>query len=81
MKLAPQPQNIMEWIALKADLIPVPLAHTHICFMLSKAILEAFSLNVFEAFKEGSKNIEQIWVCASGTGTRSAFNAIHSIMF
>ena len=59
MKLAPQPQNIMEWIALKADLIPVPLAHTHICFMLSKAILEAFSLNVFEAFKDGSKNLEQ----------------------
>ena len=45
MKLAPIPQNIKEWIALKADLVPVPLAHTHICFMLSKAVLEAFSLN------------------------------------
>ena len=59
MKLAPIPQNILEWFALKADLVPVPLAHTHICFMLSKAILEAFSLNVFEAFKDGSKNLEQ----------------------
>ena len=59
MKLAPIPQNIMEWIALKADMVPVPLAHTHICFMLSKAVLEAFSLNVFEAFKDGPKNIEQ----------------------
>ena len=59
MKLAPIPQNITEWIALKADLVPVPLAHTHICFMLSKAILEAFSLNVFEVFKDGPKNLEQ----------------------
>ena len=59
MKLAPVPQSIMEWMALKTDLVPVPLAHTHICFMLSKAVLEAFSLDVFEAFKDGSKNIEQ----------------------
>ena len=52
MKLSPVPQNIPEWIALKADLVPIPLAHTHVCFMLSKAVLTAFSLNVFEAFNE-----------------------------
>lgn len=59
MKLEPVPQNIKEWIALKADLVPVPLAHTHICFMLSKAVLEAFKQNVFETFKDGPKNLSQ----------------------
>ena len=59
MKLEPVPQNIKEWIALKADLVPVPLAHSHICFMLSKAILEAFKQNVFETFKDGEKNARQ----------------------
>ena len=59
MKLSPVAQTIPEWIALKADLVPVPLAHTHICFMLSKAILEAFSLNVFEAFKVAPLTLEQ----------------------
>jgi ubiquinone/menaquinone biosynthesis C-methylase UbiE len=57
MKLAPVPQNFLEWFALKADLVPVSLAHTHICFMLSKAVLEAYSLNVFEAFKDGPLKI------------------------
>ena len=52
MKLSPVPQNIPEWLALKSDLVPVPLAHTHICFVLSRAVLEAFSQNVFEAFNE-----------------------------
>ena len=59
MKLAPVPQNLPEWFALKADMVPVPLAHTHICFMLSKAILDAFELNVFETLKDESKNLEK----------------------
>jgi ubiquinone/menaquinone biosynthesis C-methylase UbiE len=59
MKLSPKAQNLPEWLALRADLVPVPLAHTHICFMLSKAVLSAFSLNVFEAFKNGSQSVEE----------------------
>ena len=59
MKLAPVAQNLKEWIALKADLVPVPLAHTHISFMLSKAVLDATELNVFESFKDGPKNLDQ----------------------
>lgn len=57
MKLLPVAQNLKEWIALKADMVPIPLAHTHICFMLARAVLEAHSLNVFEAFKDGPLTI------------------------
>ncbi|MGI8951467.1 MAG: class I SAM-dependent methyltransferase [Chitinophagaceae bacterium] len=59
MNIKATPQNLMEWIALNANLIPVTLIHTQIYPLLSKAILDAHSLDVFEAFKDGSKTLDQ----------------------
>ncbi len=49
MKLAPVAQNPLEWLALKAGLIPEPLAYSHFGFMISKFLLEAVDKGVFEA--------------------------------
>lgn len=60
MKSGPIPQNPIEWIALKSNLMPVPLIHTQLNFVLSKAVLDAYELQVFEAFKDGSRSLDEV---------------------
>jgi ubiquinone/menaquinone biosynthesis C-methylase UbiE len=59
MKTVAKPQNLMEWIAVKANLVPAPLAVVAWIF-LSKAVLLASKLDVFEAAKNSPQTIEQI---------------------
>lgn len=49
MKFSPVAQNPLEWIALKAGLVPTPLAYSHFGFMISKFLLEAVDKGIFEA--------------------------------
>lgn len=51
MKLDAIAQNPLEWLALKAGLVPTPLGHTHIAFVLSRAVLEATDAGIFEALE------------------------------
>src|SRR3954470_5235860 len=60
MKLSPIAQNTLEWIALKAGLVPTPLAYSHFGFMMSKFLLEAVDKGVFEAIGHHKVSIEQI---------------------
>jgi ubiquinone/menaquinone biosynthesis C-methylase UbiE len=59
MKFGAKPQNLLEWIALKANLAPIPLS-AGILSLLSKATLVAFKLDLFEAAKDSPQTIEQI---------------------
>lgn len=58
MKVITTSSNVFELIALSANLIPVPLIHTQIYPLIAKAVLEAHSLNIFEAFRTGPKSLE-----------------------
>jgi SAM-dependent methyltransferase len=58
MKLDAKPQNPLEWVALKAGLMPIPLLHTQLAFVLSKAVLDAYELQVFEAAKAKPLSLE-----------------------
>jgi len=61
MKMALKPQNLLEWIALKLNLVPIPLVHTQISFVFSRSVLMAFKLNIFEVIHEQSSlTVEQI---------------------
>jgi 2-polyprenyl-3-methyl-5-hydroxy-6-metoxy-1,4-benzoquinol methylase len=60
MKLSPVSQNPLEWIALKAGLVPTPLAYSHFGFMLSKFLLEAVDKGIFEAIGHHAVSIAQI---------------------
>ena len=60
MKFSPIPQNPLEWIALKAGLVPTPLAYSHFGFMMSKFLLEAVDKGVFEAIGHKKASLEQI---------------------
>ena len=60
MKLAALPQSPIEWIALKANLMPIPLLQSQIAFVLSRAVLDAYQFDVFGACREGRKNLDEI---------------------
>lgn len=52
MKLDAIAQTPLEWLALKSGMVPTPLGHSHIAFILSKAVLEATDSGIFEALAE-----------------------------
>ncbi|MGI8637927.1 MAG: methyltransferase [Segetibacter sp.] len=60
MKLSPVAQTPLEWIALKAGLIPTPLAYSHFGFMMSKFLLEAVDKGIFEAIGQGKISLEEL---------------------
>ena len=60
MKLAPIAQNPFEWLALKAGLVPEPLAYSHFGFMISKFLLEAVDKGVFECIGKQKVTLQHI---------------------
>jgi hypothetical protein len=60
MKLSPIAQNPLEWIALKAGLVPVPMAYSHFGFMMSKFLLEAVDKGIFEAIGHKKVPLKQV---------------------
>ena len=65
MKFSPVAQNPLEWIALKAGLVPTPLAYSHFGFMMSKFLLEAVDKGVFEAIGHKKVSLEEIAVACN----------------
>jgi cyclopropane fatty-acyl-phospholipid synthase-like methyltransferase len=63
MKFSPIAQTPLEWIALKAGLVPTPLAYSHFGFMLSKFLLEAVDKGIFEAI--GHKKVSLEAMCST----------------
>ncbi|MFZ7170954.1 MAG: hypothetical protein ACO1G2_12340 [Bacteroidota bacterium] len=55
MKLKIEAQNPMEWLAIKLNLIPIPLMDTQIAFTQARAIMAAAELNIFEVIGKDSK--------------------------
>ncbi len=53
MQLKISPDNPLEWVALRANLVPVPLLHAQIMPVISKAVLEAADKGVFDAVADG----------------------------
>lgn len=54
------PQNVLEWAALQAGLVPKPLAYAHLGFMMSKFLLEAVDKGVFEAIGYNKLSLNEI---------------------
>lgn len=60
MKLAPQPENFVERIALMANLVPRPLFDTQIAFTGARAIMVAAEVGLFEALGTGDQTAEAV---------------------
>jgi ubiquinone/menaquinone biosynthesis C-methylase UbiE len=79
MKIDARPQNLLEWIALKLNLVPIPLGHSHMMFTLSRAVLEATRLNVFEAAKDSPVTLEEI-AAKCELNTRALHSLLHVLV-
>jgi 2-polyprenyl-3-methyl-5-hydroxy-6-metoxy-1,4-benzoquinol methylase len=60
MKLSAQPQTLLEYIGKFSGMAPVPLMDTHIAFVVSRAIIEAVDLGIFETLSDRPKSTEEI---------------------
>ena len=60
MKIKLQPENLLEWIALKLNLAPTPQADTQIVFNAARAIMAAAELGIYEAIGKSSKTANEI---------------------
>lgn len=70
MKLAPRPENLLERIAMLANLAPRPLLDTQIAFTMARAIQTAAELGVFEALGKGERTTQDV-AEACGTDPRA----------
>jgi len=60
MQLRVFPDNLLEWIALRLNLVPMPLRHAQVFPVISKAILEGIDLGIFEAIEQGFTTAETV---------------------
>ena len=60
MKIKNQPENLLEWIALRANLAPTPLIDTQVAFNAARAIMAAAELGMYEAIGRNSKTADEI---------------------
>ncbi len=60
MKLGLKPEHALEWLALKLNVVPEPIAQTHIAFVAARAIMAGTSLGIFEAIEDGANTAEAI---------------------
>jgi 2-polyprenyl-3-methyl-5-hydroxy-6-metoxy-1,4-benzoquinol methylase len=60
MKLSAIAQTPLEWFALKAGLVPTPLAYSHFGFLMSKFLLEATDKGIFEAIGRKRVSLKEI---------------------
>ncbi len=60
MQLTISPENPLEWLALRANLAPIPLLHAQIMPVLAKAVLEAADKGVFDAAKDGPQTLDEL---------------------
>ncbi|MFD1143902.1 class I SAM-dependent methyltransferase [Larkinella insperata] len=60
MRLTVTPENLLEWIALKINLVPLPLLHAQLFPIIGKAVLEAADKGVFEAIHRGRQTVDAI---------------------
>ena len=60
MKLAAVSENLLEFFALRMNLVPTPIIDTQMAFTVARAIMAGAELGIFEALAEGPKSAEEV---------------------
>ena len=60
MQLTITPDNPLEWLALKINMVPWPLLHVQLMPVIAKAVMEAGDKGVFEAVANGFKTVDAV---------------------
>ena len=60
MKIKLQPENPLEWMALKLNLAPTPLVDTQIAFNAARAVMAGAELGIYDAIGKTAKTADEI---------------------
>lgn len=60
MRLGPKPDTVIEWLILKLNLAPKPLADTQLAFQLARIIMAATKAGLFDALRQGGRTAEEV---------------------
>jgi ubiquinone/menaquinone biosynthesis C-methylase UbiE len=60
MKIAPVSENLLEYFALRMNLVPTPILDTQMAFTAARAIMAGAELGVFDALATGPKSAEHV---------------------
>src|SRR5688572_6510879 len=60
MKIKNQPENLLEWVALRTNLAPTPLVDTQVAFNAARAIMAGADLGVYDALGKETKTADQV---------------------
>jgi len=60
MRLGAHPETLIEWLALRLNLAPKPLADTHLAFLFARIIMAATNFGLFEALGDGGRTAEEV---------------------
>jgi hypothetical protein len=60
MRLSPRAENIMDRVALMANLVPRPLLDTQIAFTAARAIMVAAEVGLFEALSNDDQTAKAV---------------------
>jgi SAM-dependent methyltransferase len=69
MRIAAIPESLLEWLALKLELVPRALADTHGAMLLARTVMSAVELNIFDALEATALTAEETAAaCGSAVG-------------
>jgi 2-polyprenyl-3-methyl-5-hydroxy-6-metoxy-1,4-benzoquinol methylase len=78
MRLDVVGESMPERIAVRMNLVPVPLAHTHMALVLARAVLEASKAGIFEALGSGALDAAEVAV-RTGLNTNATVKLLNAL--
>lgn len=79
MKLKIQPENLLEWVALKMNLAPTPLVDTQVAFNAARAIMAGAEVGIYETIGKQAKTAEEI-AGACNTNTHATTQLLNCLV-
>jgi SAM-dependent methyltransferase len=83
MRIGVVPENPLEWLLLRLNLIPTPLMDTHLAFLVARLVMVATRVGIFEALKEGPRQADALAATCNThpRGTEKLLDALVSLRY
>jgi SAM-dependent methyltransferase len=79
MRLGAQAETFLEWLALRLNLGPKPLADTQAVFQFARIIMAASRAGLFDALRDGGRTVEEI-AASRGTDSRATGKVLDALL-
>lgn len=79
MRLGARPDTVAEWLALRLNLAPKPLADTHLAFLFARIVMAATQSGLFEALRESGGTAEEVAIMC-GTDRQATSKVLDALL-